>query len=69
MEAETTRLHEDFRILDQRLSKEKENVRNLESIVSILRQERSQQENQMRNMSQDLTRLHHREIILQEELY
>jgi hypothetical protein len=23
----------------------------------------------MRNMSQDLTRLHHREIILQEELY
>lgn len=68
METETTRLHEDFRILDQRLLKEKENVRNLESLVSILRQERSQQENQMRTMSQDLTRLHHREIILQEEL-
>ncbi|KAI9560410.1 hypothetical protein GHT06_014427 [Daphnia sinensis] len=68
METETTRLHEDFRVLDQRLSKEKENVRNLESLVSILRQERSQQENQMRTMSQDLTRLHHREIILQEEL-
>ncbi|XP_032794482.2 centrosomal protein of 135 kDa isoform X1 [Daphnia magna] len=68
METETTRLHEDFRVLDQRLLKEKENVRNLESLVSILRQERSQQENQMRTMSQDLTRLHHREIILQEEL-
>lgn len=68
METETTRLHEDFRVLDQRLLKEKENVRNFESLVSILRQERSQQENQMRTMSQDLTRLHHREIILQEEL-
>lgn len=68
METETTRLHEDLHVLEQRLTKEKENVRNLESIVSILRQERAQQETQMRSMSQDLTRLHHREILLQEEL-
>lgn len=68
METETTRLHEDLHVLEQRLSKEREAVRNLESIISILRQERSQQEAQMRTMSQDLTRLHHREILLQEEL-
>lgn len=68
MESETSRLQEDFRVVEQRLSKERENVRNLESLVSILRQERSQQETQMRTMSQDMTRLHHREILLQEEL-
>ena len=68
MESETSRLQEDFRVVEQRLSKERENVRNLESLVSILRHERSQQETQMRTMSQDMTRLHHREILLQEEL-
>ena len=68
MESETSRLQEDFRVVEQRLSKERENVRNLESLVSILRQERSQQETQIRTMSQDMTRLHHREILLQEEL-
>ena len=68
MEAETTRLQDDLHILEQRLSKEREGVRSLESIVSILRQERAQQENQLRSMSQDLTRLQQREILLQEEL-
>lgn len=68
MEAETTRLHEDLRTLEQRLGKEKEVVRSLESLVTLLRQERVQHETHLRNMSQDLTRLQHRETILQEEL-
>lgn len=68
MEAETTRLHDDLIILEQRLSKERESVRSLESLVTLLRQERSQQESQIRSMSQDLTRLQQREILLQEEL-
>lgn len=69
MEVETTRLQDDMHILEQRLSKERESVRSLESIVSILRQERAEQENHLRSMSQDLTRLQQREILLQEELY
>lgn len=68
MESETTRLQEDMRVFEQRLAKERENVRNLESLVGVLRQERSQQDTSMRQMSQDMTRLHHREILLQEEL-
>jgi hypothetical protein len=68
MEAESTRLHDDLHIMEQRLAKEKESVRSLESLVTLLRQERSQQESQLRSMSQDLTRLQQREILLQEEL-
>ena len=68
MEAETTRLADDLRSLEQKFGIEKETVRNLESLVTLLRQERVQQETHLRNMSQDLTRLQHRETILQEEL-
>lgn len=68
MGAETTRLADDLRTLEQKLAKEKETVRGLESLVTLLRQERVQQESHLRNMSQDLTRLQHRETILQEEL-
>ena len=57
-----------MQIMEQRLFKERESVHNLESVVSILRQERVQQENQFRIMSQDLSRLQQRESLLQEEL-
>ena len=68
MGAETARLADDLRTLEQKLAKEKETVRSLDSLVNLLRQERVQQESHLRNMSQDLTRLQHRETILQEEL-
>ena len=69
MELESTRLQDDMNIMEQRLSKEKESVRSLESIVSILRQERAQQENELRSSFLDLSRLQQREILLQEELW
>ena len=66
---ETTRLQDEMQITEQRLFKERESVRNLESVVCILRQERVQQENQLRSLSIDLNRLQQRESLLREELW
>ena len=54
--------------MEQRLFKERESARSLESVVTVLRQERVQQDNQFRSLSLDLSRLQQRGQLLQEKL-
>ena len=50
------------------MAQERDSARSFESTVAVLRQERAEQETQLRNKAQDLARLQQRELSLQEEL-
>ena len=64
MGLETTRMVDDLQTMEERLVQERSSSRSLESAVSALRQERTQQEEQLRTFSRDLCRLQQRETAL-----